>query len=105
MFMIQLCIWKSGPENLQESSTHAYSNVVFWNLRGEILLHCTGSKVCVAFVFDEYVENMLKSSSNLQVEFKGNVKYLLKNLYYVIKLPSWLYGENLMQYNAICVMC
>ena len=75
---------------------------MFWNLDGEILLHRTGSKVCVASVYDEYVENMLKSSSNPQVEFKGNVKYLLKNLYYV-KLPCWLYGENLMQYNAIFV--
>ena len=36
----------------------------------------------------EYVENMLKSTSNSQVEFKGNAKYLLKKLYYihVIKL-------------------
>ena len=38
-------------------------------------------------MYDEYVENMLKSSSNPQAEFKGNVKYLLKNLYYVMKLP------------------
>ena len=32
---------------------------------------------------------MLKCTSNPQVEFKGNVKYLLKNLYYVyvIKVP------------------
>ena len=57
----------------------------------------------VASVYDEYVENMLKSSSNLQVEFKGNMKYLLKNLYYVMKLPCLLYWENLMQYNATFV--
>ena len=38
-----------------------------------------------ASVHNKYVENMLTSSSNPQVEFKGNVKYLLKNLY-VIKL-------------------
>ena len=72
---------------------------------GEILLHRNGSKFCVTSVYDEYVGNMLKSSSNPQVEFKGNVKYLLKNLQYVIKLPCWLYWENLMQYNALfCVM-
>ena len=38
-----------------------------------------------ASVHNKYVENTLTSSSNPQVEFKGNVKYLLKNLY-VIKL-------------------
>ena len=52
---------------------------------------------------DEYVEIIQKSSSNSQAEFKGNVKYLLKNSYYVIKLPCWLYWETLMQYNAIFV--
>ena len=35
-------------------------------------------------MYNEYVENMLKSFSNPQVKFKGNVKYLLKNLYYVV---------------------
>ena len=46
----------------------------------EIFLHC--SKFHVASVYNEYVESMLKSTSNPQAEFKGNIKYLLKNFYY-----------------------
>ena len=37
-------------------------------------------------MYNEYVENMLKSFSNSQVKFKGNVKYLLKNLCYLTSL-------------------
>ena len=37
-------------------------------------------------MYNEYVENMLKSFSNPQVKFKGNVKYLLKNLCYLTSL-------------------
>ena len=95
MFMIQLCIWKSTGK------LNPWSNVAFWNLPGEIFLHHNGSKFHVASMYDEYVENMLKSSSNPQAEFKGNVKYLLKNLYYVMKLPCWLCWKiqcNIMQY-------
>ena len=47
----------------------------------------TVQNFCVASFYGEYVEDMLKSSSNPQVEFKGNGKYLLKNFYYVIKPP------------------
>ena len=47
----------------------------------------TVQNFCVASFYGEYVEAMLKSSSNPQVEFKGNGKYLLKNFYYVIKPP------------------
>ena len=37
----------------------------------------------------EYVENMLKSTSNPQVEFKGNAKYLLKKciIYMLLNFP------------------
>ena len=49
---------------------------LFLHLHNSVLHPCT-----------EYVKTMLKSTSNPQVEFKGSVKSLLKNLYYVIKLP------------------
>ena len=42
---------------------------------GQIFFHSNGLKFCIASLYDEYVENMLKSSSKPEVEFKGNVKY------------------------------
>ena len=59
---------------------------LFFQICREIFPHHL--KFYVVSVYIEYVENMLKSTSNPQVEFKGNAKYLLKKLYYihVIKL-------------------
>ena len=63
---------------------------LFFQICREIFPHHL--KFYVVSVYIEYVENMLKSTSNPQVEFKGNAKYLLKKLYYihVIKLSCWV---------------
>ena len=62
---------------------------------------CTSSEFCVDD--DEYVENMLKSSSSPKVEFKANVKYLFKKTcIMLLKFPVVDYTEkiqcNIMQY-------